>query len=155
MNAIAAQFFVKMDDDFCVGVAGKAVTAALKFEAELGKVINLAVEYNPDRAIFVKDRLVAPCDVDNAQAANAKTDAGLNENAFVIGTAMHNRLAHAVNCSGLNRLVSRVYNARNSTHALPSALPGDLLLSLLIVLENLPGKRIGKTHSSELPILKA
>jgi len=97
------------------------MASALEFGTELGKVVNFAVENNPDGSVFVKHRLVASSQIDDGKAAHAEARAVFYENAFVIRTAMYDRVAHAVNRGCFNSLASsRAYDARDSTHALSS-----------------------------------
>jgi hypothetical protein len=78
------------------------MAAIFKFFTKLGKVIDLAVEYGPNGAIFVKDRLMAPGQIDNAEAAHAQSHAIFDENALIVGAAIHNGLAHAMDGLGID-----------------------------------------------------
>jgi hypothetical protein len=40
------------------------MAAALEFQAQLGKIVDLAIEHDPGAAIFVEDRLVSTGQVD-------------------------------------------------------------------------------------------
>src|SRR5205085_1985905 len=64
--------------------------------AQLGKIVNLAVENNPNAFVFVENGLMPAGKINDAETAHAQAHAVFDENAFVIRTAMHDRLAHAM-----------------------------------------------------------
>jgi hypothetical protein len=86
--------------------------------SQLGEVIDLAVVDDPNRAVFVEDRLMAPRQIDDTQAAHAQADAIFYEYAFVIGTTIDNRLAHPVDGLSIHRSRRATDNSRDSAHAL-------------------------------------
>ena len=53
------------------------MTGGLELGAEFAVVVNLAVEHEPDRAIFVVDRLLPRGQVDDAQPPHPETNARL------------------------------------------------------------------------------
>jgi hypothetical protein len=121
VDTITAHFLIQMGNHLGVGVGREPMAPAPELGTELRKVVNFPIEYNPDGSILVKHWLVASSQIDDAKAAHPKARAIFYENAFVIRTAMHDGLAHAVNCGRFNSLTgSRAYDARNSTHALSS-----------------------------------
>ena len=64
-------------------------------------VVDLAVEDQPQRAIFVAHRLVTcGAEVENGQAAEAERDAALQVLTVIVGAAVHQR---AVHCSDVAR----------------------------------------------------
>jgi hypothetical protein len=108
-----------VDNHFGVGMCGKAMAAAFQFVAKTGKIINFAVEDYPDGSIFVEDGLVASGKVNDAEPAHSQPGVILDEDAFVIRTAIHDRLAHAVDRLFVNSaLVFLSYNPSNAAHAL-------------------------------------
>ena len=48
-----------MDDRFGVGMRGEVVTAAFEVLAELGIIVNFAVEHDPKLAVFIGKGLMA------------------------------------------------------------------------------------------------
>src|ERR1022692_4646562 len=97
------------------------MASVLELGSELLEVVNFSVENDPDGSVLVKHRLVASSQIDDAKAAHTEARAVFDENAFVIWTAMHYSLAHAVNRVRFNSLVcSRAQEAHDSTHALSS-----------------------------------
>jgi hypothetical protein len=58
-------------------------------------VIDFPVEYDPDRPVFVADRLMPGRQVDDAQPPHTQTYRSVYVDALVIWSAMRNDLAHA------------------------------------------------------------
>src|ERR1035438_1727934 len=83
-----------MNDDFGIGVSGEDMTASLQLGTQLGKIINLAVEDNPNRLVFIEDRLVPTLQVDDAEPTHAQTNASLYKDPLVVGPAVHDGLPH-------------------------------------------------------------
>jgi hypothetical protein len=106
-----------MNDDFGITVGIKAMAVALEGSAQLGEVIDFAIEYDPYGAVFVMDRLLSGTQVDDAEPAHAKPHPALRINAFVIGAAMHDRLAHAAHFGRIGHIITICAgNARYSAH---------------------------------------
>ncbi len=61
---------------------------AFELGAQLGEVVDLAVEDGPDRLVFVRQRLIAGGEIDDAQPAMAEADALADVEAVGVGTAM-------------------------------------------------------------------
>ena len=57
-----------MDDRFRVGAGCELVSARNQAGCEAGEIVDLTVEDNYDRSIFVKDRLLTSAEVDDTQA---------------------------------------------------------------------------------------
>src|SRR4051794_38056696 len=66
-DTIFSVLLVGVHDDLGVAVRSKAMPLSFKFVAQLGEVVDLTVQSYDDRAILVRDRLVATCDVDDAE----------------------------------------------------------------------------------------
>lgn len=62
--------------------------------SKLFVVVNFAVEYDPNRAVFVANRLMAMGQINDAQAAAAKANAAVDVNTFVIGSPVADGLHH-------------------------------------------------------------
>jgi hypothetical protein len=107
-----------MDNHLGVTVSRQMMASGLELRTKLRVVVNFSVENHPDRPVLVEHRLVASGKIDDAEAAHPESRSVLDEDSFVIRTAMHDRLAHAVNRGGFNALAgSRVYDACDPTHA--------------------------------------
>jgi hypothetical protein len=72
------------------------MSASFEFGSQFGKVVNLAVVNDPRRAVFIKDGLVATGDINDAEAAHSQAGIGFCQDPFVVGAAVHDGLAHAV-----------------------------------------------------------
>ena len=119
-------FLVKVDDGFRVGVRVEDVSAGLQIPAQFPKVVDLAVEYHPDRSVFVPDRLAAGSDVDNAQTPHAQTDPRAEVITFIVRTAVGDGHAHIPHFLFENRFAFQAHDAGDSTHS-------PCTLSLLVV----------------------
>src|SRR5262249_28697533 len=104
-------------DGFRVAVASELVPAAFEFLAQFAEVVDFAVENRPDRPVFVKDRLMPACRIDDAQAPHSQAAAALCEHAFIVRATVHHRLAHAADCFRIDALAPRD-NSSDSAHGL-------------------------------------
>src|ERR1700730_3302519 len=86
-----------MNDHLGIGVGGKTVAALFELVTQFGEVVNLAVIHNPNRLIFVENRLVPTRQVDDAEPAHPQSDAALHEDALVVRATMHDGLTHPMN----------------------------------------------------------
>src|SRR6267154_5714420 len=105
LNALRPILFIKMNNDFGIGMSEAAMAAGLQLRAQLGKVIDLAVVDNPNGLIFVEDRLVPARQVDDAEPAHAQSDASLHKHSLVVGPTMHDGFAHPVNGGAIHPAV--------------------------------------------------
>jgi hypothetical protein len=78
-----------VNDDFGVAVCGESVTEFFQERLELTVVVNLAVENDPDGSVFVVDGLMTARKIDNRESPGAESDAGVDEDALVIGSTMN------------------------------------------------------------------
>ena len=83
-----------MNDDFRVGLGIKAVPQRLHFAPQLDIVENLAVEDQPDFAIFVVDRLLTAGQVDDAEARVRHREPTLQEKSGAVGPTMMQAAQH-------------------------------------------------------------
>ncbi len=94
-------FLVGVNDR--LGVARRVENVARRFQPlpQLAIVVDLTVEDEPDRSVFVVNRLMAGRQVDDAQAAHAESGAGLHVHALIVRSAMANDVAHRANEPGI------------------------------------------------------
>ena len=92
LENIFAMFFVEMDDDFGIGVGLKNMTLRFERGPLLGKIEQLAIEHDRDRAILVVNWLAAIGQSDNTETAVTEAEARREQIAVSIGTAMHQRV---------------------------------------------------------------
>src|SRR5262249_1140205 len=100
---------IQMHNNFGIAVGVEAVATGLEFAAQLGEIVDLAVENDPDRLVFVVDGLLATGEVDDAEAAHAEAYGATNVDALVSGVAVNDRLAHALDGLGRDD-VSRTFD---------------------------------------------
>src|SRR6185369_1357760 len=80
-----------------VGARAEAVALLLQLEAQLLEVVDLAVEDDPQRAILAAHGLMAGRgEIDDAQPAVAEPDRAVAPDACVVGPAMGDHVAHAL-----------------------------------------------------------
>ena len=107
-----------MHDHFGVAARAEGMTQCRQFGNERLEVVDLAVEHDDDRAVFVGQRLLAARDVDDGQAAVAEPDTGLDVQVAFVRAAVMLRLVHAVQYVARNvATVARVENANETAHA--------------------------------------
>ncbi len=109
VQAVRAVILVQVQDDFRVAVGGEAMPAPLQFRAQFDVVEHLAVEDDPQAAVFIADRLVAAGEVDDAQAGVAKPHVRIAVHAESVRAAVPNHAQHAQQYGRLNgRLIRQV-----------------------------------------------
>src|SRR5262249_57845879 len=96
-ETLLAIIFIQVDDSLDIGTSRQAVSTCQELLAQLGIVIDLAVYQNPDGSVFVGNRLVAPGDVNNAQAAMPQPDSTIHVYTVVIRPAVAQSLVHGMN----------------------------------------------------------
>ena len=94
VDAVVAPLLVGVDD--ALGVRLRAIDVAEAFELapEVAVVVNLAVEADPDRLVFVGERLLAGGEIHDAQTAMAEGRLLVDEKPGSVRTAMHEDVAH-------------------------------------------------------------
>src|SRR4051794_30771472 len=95
VHAVVAVVLVQMHDDLRVGVSREPMAARLQLVAQLHVVVDLSVEDDDDRAVFVGDRLIARLQIDDREPLDAKADALLYERALGVRSAMPDDVAHS------------------------------------------------------------
>src|SRR5574341_1226349 len=94
-----------MDDDLGIGSGGKAMALALKDFPEFEIIKNFAVKNDADSLVFVKDRLPAAFEIDNAQARVGEPYVSIAVKSEPVGTAMTHHFDHLL--KGLPRNLPR------------------------------------------------
>jgi len=84
-----------VNDYLSIAMGVEVVPATFQFSAQFEIVIDFSIEDRPHRVVFIVDGLLATSNVNDAQSAHAQTNRAPNIQTFVIGAAVHNRLAHA------------------------------------------------------------
>src|SRR6185295_8507542 len=105
-----------MKDCFCVAVCGVSVAFGLKRFSIIGVVIYFAVVNNVEGGVFIRHRLMTARDVDDTQPSVAQSDVAVDENPFVVRTAMGDDVAHGHEL-GTRNYSSRTARERNAVNA--------------------------------------
>src|SRR6202043_298400 len=80
-------------------------------------VINLAVEYDPHRTIFIAKGLMAGGEVDDAEPAHTQSYFSLREDAVVVGPTVGHDVAHPPHDDGIDlRVSAELKYSRDPTH---------------------------------------
>ncbi len=93
--------------------------ARFEFSAQFHVIVNLAVADDVNRSVLVRDRLLAAVEIDNAQPPHRQADAGLDEEAFIIRSAMAQRVGHFAEEGTAISSVFRGDVAGDAAHSLP------------------------------------
>src|SRR5207302_7682984 len=118
IDAIASVFFVEMDDGFRVAISFVAVPACFQALAQIGVVINLAVENNPDGAGFVAEGLMPSGNVNNAEPPHTQPDRAVGVNAVIVRPAMRHHDAHLPHHGRVNaRVLTELHDPGDSAHS--------------------------------------
>ena len=95
VDDVAAPLLEPAEDDLGVGVVGDEPPAAgLELAAQLGVVVDLAVEDEREVAIVAVERLVAGRDVDDREAPHPDREVRADVGALAVGAAVHDRTQH-------------------------------------------------------------
>src|SRR4051794_22314845 len=106
-----------MRNDLGIAVGNEAMSPRAQLVPALDVIKQLAVENNSDVAIFVKDRLLAIGQTDNAQPARSQTEPRPNKKAFLVRAAMEQRAGHSLHAPLRNGTLSyQIDHARDAAH---------------------------------------
>ncbi len=94
LHALFAPRFPRVHDHFGVALRVEHVPERFELRNELLVVVDLAVEYDDDRAVLVVERLLAGGDIDDREAAMREPHASVDVIALAIGPAMGLRSIH-------------------------------------------------------------
>ena len=76
LEEIGPFVFIEIDQHLGVGASAEAVARPFQPPPEFGEVVDLAIEGDPHRAVFVGEGLLAARDIDDRQPPMAQSDAG-------------------------------------------------------------------------------
>src|SRR5689334_19713243 len=83
-----------MKDDLAVALRRKRVALREQRLPELDEIVDLSIEHQRERPVFVKERLVAAGDVDDAQPPHSEADALAQKKTGVVRPAMAESAGH-------------------------------------------------------------
>src|SRR5213592_3658895 len=107
-----------MQDDLGVALSGEHVSLRDQPTPQLAVVVDLAVEDDDLRPVFVEDRLSPARQIDDAEPSHPEADGALHIDALVVRPAMANRGAHPPHRGGGGGPGGVcVYDSDDTTHA--------------------------------------
>jgi hypothetical protein len=80
-------------------------------------IVDFAIEDDPKRAIFIRNRLVAARHIDNAEAPHADANSAVGIKAVVVRSAMGNEATHFAQRPGAGTsIMSEFKNSSDAAH---------------------------------------
>jgi hypothetical protein len=106
-------------------IAGRpqCVPAPLEIAPQLLVVVDLAVEDDPDGPVFVRDRLGAVIEIDDAEAPHADRHAVADVHTLIVRASMRHDAAHGTNLVLVNGLPVPANYACDAAHGRFSLAP--------------------------------
>src|SRR2546426_5986833 len=124
LHAVGAHFLIEVDNNFRIGLGVEAMAALFQFRAQFRKVVDLAVVNDPGAAVLVENGLVPARQIDDAETPHTQPGAVRDVDAFLVRSAMDDRVAHLAHESfGDVALPRRAHYSGDTTHILISILP--------------------------------
>ncbi len=117
LHTVGAVLLEEVNDGLGIAVRAVVVAALDELFAQGKMVINFAVEHDPERAVFVRNRLMSTRNVDNAEPPHADSDPAVRIKTFVVGPAMADYAAHFAQSSSVRpRVPSEFKNPSDAAH---------------------------------------
>ena len=88
LDAVLSPFFIAVNDNFSITECVKAMATSLELQAQLPKIIDLAIQDNAEVARFVVNGLMASREINDAEAAHAKNCAVTGKHTFGVRPAI-------------------------------------------------------------------
>src|SRR6185295_11799045 len=95
-EVVRAVLLVEVEVHLGVARRAEAVSLALEDYAQLTMVVDLAVLDDMNRAVLVRDRLVAAGEVDDGQAARGQCDGAVDDVALAVRAPVAERVVHGL-----------------------------------------------------------
>jgi hypothetical protein len=108
LYALLAMFLVQVKDDFDVGPGLESMPGLLKVLPECGAVVNLPVADQLNRVRLVRNGLMTPVDINDAESPLAQRDPIVMVKPLAVGPPVENGIGHPQNPHApLGRIVIR------------------------------------------------
>src|SRR5262245_34838620 len=106
-----------MDQHLGVGMGGEPVATRNQVLTYFLEIIDLAIEHNPDRSVFIADWLVPGIEIDNRKPAHTECDLPAKIETVIVRTAMRDLCGHRPRgfLIGFFRSI-KIYDSDNSAH---------------------------------------
>ena len=116
-HALLTPGFPCMHDHFRVAARVEAMAQCLQLRYQLLIVVDLAIEDDGNASVFVEQRLLPRCNVDNRQPAVPQCDTRLVVLALSVGATMRLRVVHASQQTTIELApATRIEYACNTAH---------------------------------------
>src|SRR5438093_3148779 len=109
-------FLIEMKDHLGVGFRAKPVAFSNQVLAQLEVVENLSVEGDPERAVFVRQRLVSAGYIEDAETCVSKAGAVFDIHPAVIRAAMVDHGGHGGEPPRLDPMAAARHSSRDAAH---------------------------------------
>jgi hypothetical protein len=97
-NASHSMLLIKMDDYFAIAFGAKTMAFIDEHRTQFAKIVDLPIEYDPNRRILVRKGWVRPLrQVNDRKPPLAKPDVGRRMRPTRVRPAVHNGRAHLQN----------------------------------------------------------
>src|SRR5262249_6492140 len=111
-----APLLVAVDDHLGVGAGAEGVAERFEARAQLGEVVDLAVEHRDDLAVLARHRLVAAREGDDRKAAGPEGRLAVAVEALRVGAAHRHRGGEGRHFAGLDPAAADVDHAADAAH---------------------------------------
>jgi hypothetical protein len=119
VDEILSVLLIEMNDNLGVGMGIEAVSLPLQFGAQFQIVENFTIEDDLDAFVFVVYRLIASCQIDNAESGMGQAYRTLAIVSVAVRATVMNRMYHALEfSSGGGNAATEIDDACYATHIL-------------------------------------
>jgi hypothetical protein len=116
-DAVGTELLVGVDHDLGVGAGLEPMSQLRKEGTKALVVVDLAVEDDPDRAVFVGDGLMAALDVDDRQPPRREADSAVEKRSFIVRPPVGDGPGHGVEHQSLRPFARcRIEYSADATH---------------------------------------
>jgi hypothetical protein len=117
IDAIIPELLICVDDRFGIGIAAEDMPFCDEHIPEFTEVINLAVEGDPDSAVFVGHRLMSGRGkIDDAESSLSKCRGAIGVDPCIIRSPVHEPIAHPRQRVTIRRAAIQVNDSGYATH---------------------------------------
>src|SRR4051794_24945694 len=93
------------------------MATSYKLFAKFEMIVNFAIEHNPQRLVFIADRLMSSLQVNNAETPHSQSSRAVEVESLVIRAAMYHHAAHLAHGGSIGvQLFRRSHYSGDSTH---------------------------------------
>src|SRR4030095_10729673 len=117
-DAFLPELLVGVDDDLGIRACLEPMPLLLQSGADLGEIVDLAIEDYLDRPRFVGDRLLSRLEIDDPEAAMAKCHRSRHVKALIVRPSVAQLCRHPPDDIGVSPLIGKREEAANTAHRL-------------------------------------